>query len=74
MAHLTLKGKKISKKKLIGKLIENALSAEGLEALKDLPPVKEDPAWTGLKETFKLGVSDLSEKVDYYLYEIDGES
>jgi hypothetical protein len=41
---------------------------------KNLPPLKDDPAWIGLKETFKLGVSDLSEKVDYYLYEIDGES
>lgn len=38
---------------------------------KNLPPLKDDPAWTGLKETFKLGVSDLSEKVDYYLYKID---
>ncbi|TXT57240.1 MAG: hypothetical protein BAJALOKI2v1_510028 [Promethearchaeota archaeon] len=50
------------------------MSAEALDISNNLPPLKDDPGWTGLNETFKLGVSDLSEKVDHYLYEIDGKS
>ncbi|MBD3196744.1 MAG: hypothetical protein GF317_16930 [Candidatus Lokiarchaeota archaeon] len=71
IAYLTLKGKKISKKEFIGKLIENAASSEGLKSTEKLPPLERDPAWTGLKKTYSLGISDLSEKVDKYLYEID---
>lgn len=55
-------------------MIEDALSSEGLDISKNLPPLTDDPGWIGLNETFKLGVSDLSEKVDHDLYEIDGNS
>jgi len=68
IAHLTLKGQKITKKELIGKLIENAISVEGMIEPAELIPLDEDPAWIGLKETFKTGISDLSERVDDYLY------
>ncbi|MFO7797436.1 MAG: hypothetical protein ACQERB_07145 [Promethearchaeati archaeon] len=71
---MTLKGEKISKKKLVGKLIENAASSEGLKVSEKLPPLEEDPAWIGLEKTFSLGISDLSENVDYYLYDMDEDS
>jgi len=73
IAHLTLKGKKISKKKLIGSLIENALRIEGLKDPDQFTSLENDPAWIGLKDTFNLGISDLSEIVDKLLYESEGE-
>jgi len=73
IVHLRLRGQKISKRELIGKLIENALIAEGIKnAGKDLL-LENDPAWKGLKDTFKLGISNLSESVDELLYERDKE-
>ena len=73
IAHLTLKGQKISKKELIGKIIENALMLEGIkDSGKDIS-LEEDPAWKGLEDTFSLGISDLSERVDELLYEKNGE-
>jgi len=71
IAILTLRGQKITKKELIGKLIEQALSTQGLLNSHDSIPLEDDPAWKGLKETFKLGISDLSEHVDEYLYRLD---
>ena len=68
IAHLTLKGQKISKKKLIGKLIENALILEGIKDSDKNISLENDPAWKGLEDTFNLGISDLSERVDEYLY------
>ena len=68
IAHFTLKGQKITKKELIGKLIEKALSTEGFNNSEDIIPLEDDPAWKGLKETFKTGLSDLSENIDEYLY------
>ena len=73
IAHLTIRGQKISKKRLIGKLIENAIISEGIKKPNELIPLEDDPAWQGLKETFKIGISDLSEKVDEYLYKTNGE-
>ena len=73
IVHLRLRGQKISKRELIGKLIENALIAEGIKnAGKDLL-LENDPAWKGLKDTFKLGISNLSESVDELLYEREKE-
>ena len=68
IAHLTLRGQKISKKKLIGKLIENALILEGIKDSDKNISLENDPAWKGLEDTFNLGISDLSERVDEYLY------
>ena len=68
IATLTLRGKKITKKDLIGKLIENALRTEGIAEDENVVPLEKDPAWIGLKKTFKTGIDDLSEKVDEYLY------
>ena len=68
IAHLTLKEQKISKKKLIGKLIENALILEGIKDSDKNISLENDPAWKGLEDTFNLGISDLSERVDEYLY------
>ncbi|TFG01537.1 MAG: hypothetical protein EU540_03450 [Promethearchaeota archaeon] len=68
ISHLILRGKKITKKKLIGKLIKEALIAEGLKNSNELNSLEKDLAWTGLKDVFKLGISDLSEKVDDLLY------
>ena len=73
IAHLTLKGKKISKKELIGSLIENALRTEGLKESDQFTSIENDPAWIGLKDTFNLGISDLSEIVDKLLYESERE-
>ncbi len=72
IAHLTLKGQKISKKELIGKLIENALILEGFKDLNENVSLENDPAWKGLEDTFSLGISDLSERVDEFLYEKNG--
>ncbi len=69
ITHLTLKGKKISKKELIGKLIENALILEGIKDSDKNVSLENDPAWKGLEDTFSLGISDLSERVDDFLYE-----
>ena len=73
IAHLTLKGQKISKKELIGKLIENALILEGFKDSDKNISLEDDPAWKGLKDTFSLGISNLSERVDELLYEKNGE-
>lgn len=69
IATLTLRGSKITKKDLIGKLIEEALIAEGIMNEQDSIPLEKDPAWIGLDKTHKTGISDLSERVDEYLYE-----
>lgn len=69
IAHLTLKGQKISKKELIGKIIENALRLEGIKDSDKTISLEDDPAWIGLEDTFSLGISDLSERVDDFLYE-----
>lgn len=73
IAHLTLKGQKISKKELIGKIIENALRLEGIKDSDKTISLEDDPAWIGLEDTFSLGISDLSERVDELLYEKNGE-
>ncbi|OLS12869.1 MAG: hypothetical protein RBG13Loki_3504 [Promethearchaeota archaeon CR_4] len=73
VAHITLQGKKMNKKALVGKLIEDAVIGEGIPVQDELRPLEEDPAWTGLQDTFKLGIRDLSEKVDKLLYQLDGE-
>lgn len=69
IATLTLRGSKITKKDLIGKLIEEALISEGIGDKQNLIPLEKDPAWIGLDKTYKTGISDLSERVDEYLYE-----
>ena len=68
IAHLTLKGQKISKKELIGKIIENALILEGIKDSDKNISLEDDPAWKGLEDTFSLGISDLSERVDDFLF------
>ena len=74
LAKLTLKGKKIKKKDFIGHLIEKAAQNDSfLTDFNELPPISEDPAWIGLKKTFKLGHAHLSERIDQELYKLDGE-
>ena len=73
IAHLTLKGQKISKKELIGKLIEDALILEGIKDSDKKISLENDPAWKGLEDAFNLGITDLSERVDEFLYEKNGE-
>ncbi len=73
IAHLTLKGQKISKKELIGKIIEDALILEGIKDSDKIVSLEDDPAWIGLEDTFSLGISDLSERIDELLYEKNGE-
>ncbi len=68
ISHLILRGKKITKKELIGKLIKEALIAEGLKNSNELKSIESDLAWKGLKDVFSLGITDLSEKVDDILY------
>ncbi len=74
LAKLTLRGKKMKKKDFIGHLIETAAQSDVfLTDFMELPPLSEDPAWIGLKKTFKLGYANLSETVDQELYKLDGE-
>ena len=73
ISHLTLRGKKISKKDLIAKLIEEAMTAEGLEENETSDSITDDHAWKGLEDVFELGLKDLSEKVDKILYQDIGE-
>ncbi len=73
ISHLTLRGKKISKKDLIAKLIEEAMTAEGLEENESPDSIIDDYAWKGLDNVFELGIKDLSEKVDEVLYQINEE-
>ena len=61
IAYMTLRGHKISKKELIGKLIEKALIVESFNDLDQKLSLEEDPAWKGLEDTFNIGISDLSE-------------
>ncbi|MFW9875197.1 MAG: hypothetical protein ACFFG0_18990 [Candidatus Thorarchaeota archaeon] len=71
ISHLTLRGKKISKKDLIAKLIEEAMTAEGLEENESSDSIVDDHAWKGLDDVFELGIKDLSEKVDEILYRLN---
>ncbi len=73
VSHLTLRGKKISKKNLVAKMIEDALIAEGLEENEVLESIIDDHAWKGLDDIFELGIKDLSERVDEILYQSNGE-
>ncbi len=73
VSHLTLRGKKISKKDLVAKMIEDALIAEGLEENEVLESIIDDHAWKGLDDIFELGIKDLSERVDEILYQSNGE-
>jgi hypothetical protein len=67
LAKRVLRGAKISKTKLIGKLIEEAAISEGICGYDDdIIPFEEDPAWKGLQITYDLGISDLSERVDEF--------
>ncbi len=70
ISHLILRGYKINKKELIGNLIKEALITEGLRDSNELGSVERDSAWKGLEDVFDLGISDLSEKVDKYLYNL----
>jgi hypothetical protein len=68
LAHLQLRGKKITKKEMIGILIEDALKTEGISTARGDLPVEQDAAWIGMDETFHTGIKDLSERVDEFLY------
>ncbi|MFX1345144.1 MAG: hypothetical protein ACFFBC_09795 [Promethearchaeota archaeon] len=73
ISHLTLRGKKISKKDFVAKLIEEAMTAEGLEEDESSDSIVDDHAWKGLEDVFELGIKDLSEKVDEILYPLNEE-
>jgi hypothetical protein len=73
VSHLLLRGKKITKKDLIAKLIDEAIKLEGIEGKNNSNSPIEDHAWKGLKDVFELGIEDLSERVDEILYTINGE-
>ncbi len=72
IAVLLLRGKKISKKDLIGKIIEDAAASEGIILDEETVPLEKDIAWLCLEESFDFGIPDLSENVDKYLYEDKG--
>ncbi len=75
IARMTLKGQKISKKQLVGELIELAAAEEQkISKFNELPDLKEDPAWKGLSKTYKSGIKDLSTSVDQLLYRLEGEN
>ncbi len=73
ISHLTLRGNKITKKDLVAKLIEEAMIAEGLEENESTFSILDDHAWKGLDDVFELGIEDLSEKVDEFLYQLNEE-
>lgn len=73
ISHLILRGNKISKKGLVAKLIEDAMVAEGLEENEISDSITDDHAWKGLEDVFELGIEDLSEKVDEFLYQLNEE-
>jgi hypothetical protein len=68
IAHLTIREKKVSKKALVAKLIEDAMVAEGLDDEEDQDFEKDEYAWEGLDDVFELDIEDLSERVDELLY------
>lgn len=61
----------MNKKKSIRKYLEKLLISKGISRDDKLIPLEEDPAWIGLKDTFRLGHPELSENVDSLLYQID---
>ena len=73
ISHLILRGNKVSKKDLVAKLIEDAMVAEGIGENETPDSITDDHAWKGLDDVFKLGIEDLSEKVDEVLYQLNGE-
>ncbi|MHA1670629.1 MAG: hypothetical protein ACTSV5_08620 [Promethearchaeota archaeon] len=73
ISHLTLRGNKISKKDLVAKLIEEAMIAEGIEENESSFSILDDYAWKGLDDVFEIGIKDLSEKVDEFLYQLNEE-
>ena len=74
IARLILMGKKITKKELIGHLIETAAKEENsiAELNKNLG-LEDDPLWIGLSKTHKSGIKDLSTSVDQLLYKMEEE-
>ena len=68
ISHLTIREKKVSKKALVAKLIEDAMVAEGLDDEEDQDFENDEYAWEGLDDVFELDIEDLSERVDELLY------
>ena len=52
IAHLLLRGRKISKQEFLGELIDRAARELGETTPKELPPLEEDPAWIGLSKAY----------------------
>ena len=47
--------------------------AEGIEENESSDSIMDDHAWKGLEDVFELGIEDLSEKVDEFLYHLNEE-
>ena len=58
-----MRGQKITKKDLVGQLIENALNTEDDKEKPVLCPLEEDPAWISLNKVYDLGIKDISENL-----------
>lgn len=70
-AKMILRGKKMTKKDILGKLIKQASVQEELfenDVLDQSVPLEEDEFWRILQRPDKLEMTDTSTKVDEYVY------
>ncbi|MHA1983565.1 MAG: hypothetical protein ACW967_04345 [Candidatus Hodarchaeales archaeon] len=70
-AKMILRGKKMTKKEILGKLIKQASTQEEFydaDVLNQSFPLEEDPFWVILQKPDKLELTDTSTKIDDYVY------
>ncbi|HMF34507.1 MAG TPA: hypothetical protein VKK79_24000 [Candidatus Lokiarchaeia archaeon] len=63
------RGKIVTKKEIVQKLIENAIQSDLDSSEQNIGPLEEDPAWIALKNPLNIPIVDLSENIDQYLYD-----
>ena len=70
-AKMILRGKKMTKKDIIGELIKKASEKEELysnDTLDTSLPLEKDPMWKILNNPDQTGLRDTSTKIDEYIY------
>ena len=70
-AKMILRGKKMSKKDILGRLIKHAAENEDIlsnDFMDQSIPLEEDPAWSILNEPHELEFDDTSTRIDEFVY------
>ena len=70
-AKMILRGKKKTKKEILGELIRNASENEEIltnDIMDQTIPLEKDPMWKILNNPSELDMNDTSENIDDYIY------